>query len=514
MRPTLPLLLVLPLLACGKKDQGDSGSSPTEANVSIALEELPPTSRARLARVLTVTADVPVAATVTLDDGATHQRTVSPPHTGTEFTVAIPGFRQDRTYAATVVVHAVDGGAELARQTFDVTTLELPAPMAEFDLLVDDGRPDRGDTIFPIRTESGAGFMAMVDAEGELIWALDGGGTWWRTVRVLEGGDILVIADQQVIRTDWGDLDPVAWSPPAGTDGYHHEAIARPGGGFFAFTAGGLQVPNIPNDYSVACDPGQPFTIWDSIVVEADADGNPIQQWSLGERLDTHRLGWNSLDPTPIGPDWGHANGMQYLEDDDAFLISMRNQDLVLKLSRATGQIEWILSNPWGWDSSFEPLRLQPEDPDFRWTFHQHAPEWEDGRLLVHDNGAENDMPCGPADAQDRGTRAVEFEIDEANRTVREVWSWENGLYSPIMGDADRLSGGRILISYGQVDTDEAGVANADKGRGNLSSRLIEVDKASGAVLWDLEVYEADRAQNIQGFKVPRSQRITDWWPR
>ncbi len=269
MRFSLPLLTVLALTACGKKDPDATGTSTgsTGNNIAIALDELPPTSRARLARVLSVSADVPVTATVSIDDGGTHQRVISPPHRGTEFTVAVPGFRQERTYAATVTVFAADSGAELASQTFEVVTKALPSPMAELELHTNVPDPGRGDTIFPIRTEQGAGYMLMVDADGELIWALDGGGTWWRTVRVLEGGEILVIADLNVIRTDWGDLNPVSYPPPAGTEGYHHEAIARPGGGFFAFTAGPLAVPDIPNSYDTACDPGQPFTIWDSIVV-------------------------------------------------------------------------------------------------------------------------------------------------------------------------------------------------------------------------------------------------------
>ena len=497
-------------LGCVNKDK-DGGTDPT-AEVSVSLDAPPPGSRARLVRILDITADRDVYAEVMLDGGSV-MRDESPPHVGSEISAPVTGFREDWSYEVRVTVFDAATDAPVHDATFEVITEPIPEPFPEFHLNINLPEADTGDTLVPIRADDGSGYVVRIDPEGHIVWALTGGTTWWRSVRLLDDGTLLVIGDHEIVHTDWADLAPVTHEPPAGTFGYHHEAIQRPGGGFFAFTAGVGSSPNLPRSYNTACDPGEPADFWDSIVVEVDENGTIVEQWSVGARWDTHRLGWDSLEPTPYGPDLIHTNGMQYLEDKDAFLISSRNQDAVFLMSRSTGELQWILSNPWGWDDAFDVPRLTPTDPNMKWAFHHHAPSWDDGRMLLHDNGSVNDMPCGPDGTQPTRTRLVEYAIDEATLQVTETWAYEGGPFSPIMGDCDWLANGNVLGIYGNTDADETGVSHKSRGFGDLAGRLLEVDPATNTVVWDLEIREEDTALNPGGWASPRGHRIYATWP-
>ena len=159
VRVLLPALI---LSGCGSSEHPHTGASTSPSGVTVALSELPSTSRARLARVLEVRADVPVTATLVLDDGQGHQRTVQPPHSGTEIRTPVPGFRQGRTYAVTVTVSNLEG-APIHTEELQVTTSTIGGTWPELSLRSLVADPTRGDTIFPVRTESGGGALLMVD---------------------------------------------------------------------------------------------------------------------------------------------------------------------------------------------------------------------------------------------------------------------------------------------------------------------------------------------------------------
>ena len=119
----------------------------------------------------------------------------------------------------------------------------------------------------------------------------------------------------------------------------------------------------------------------DGPVVEFFPDGTLRREWLLTDIIDPTRIGYDSLNQTADGRDWAHANAVVYDPSDDTFIASLRHQDAVIKFSRATGELVWILGPHDNWTAEFQPFLLHPIDTPFEWQYHQHA-----SADAVHDN--------------------------------------------------------------------------------------------------------------------------------
>jgi hypothetical protein len=132
-----------------------------------------------------------------------------------------------------------------------------------------------------------------------------------------------------------------------------------------------------------------------------------------------------------------------------------------------------------------------------------HDPEiHDDGTILFFDNDGFT-FPIEDGNPQGRHTRAVEYQIDENAKTATLVWEWPGSfavdawyttdLYVPFWGDADRLENGNVMITAGRRGTVAA----------TPESRIIEVHKESGDVVWELllpkdhGVYRSERMVSL-----------------
>ena len=114
---------------------------------------------------------------------------------------------------------------------------------------------------------------------------------------------------------------------------------------------------------------------------------------------------------------------------------------------------------------------------DFSWG--THAPvQMPNGNLLVFDNGTyrnfENNIQY---------SRAVEYEINEQDKTVTQVWQYgkERGqeFFSTIVSDVDYLAiSNTILVTSGYI-----------KKGGNLSGKIVEVDYETGEEVFEATLY-------------------------
>ena len=100
----------------------------------------------------------------------------------------------------------------------------------------------------------------------------------------------------------------------------------------------------------------------------------------------------------------------------------------------------------------------------------------------MYDNG--NEKP-----ASERISRAVEYELDREAGTVRQVWSYDLGIYTSSTGDADRLANGNTLITAAGTRTPGADM------------RVVEVTPA-GEVVW-----EVNANSDVRSFRATR----VDW---
>jgi hypothetical protein len=162
---------------------------------------------------------------------------------------------------------------------------------------------------------------------------------------------------------------------------------------------------------------------------------------------------------------------------------------------------------------------LMPIGSPFRWQYHQHAPMWTGpNRIVLYDNGNHRASPFDgtvPVPSAENFSRGVEYEINEDNLTVRQVWEYGENipdqLFTGFIGDADWLeTTGNRLMTFGAVSY-VGGVRSVDLGLGTLHARLVEVtDDVVPVKVFELLVYdpEDDKRSTIY-----RSERIPSLYP-
>ena len=210
-----------------------------------------------------------------------------------------------------------------------------------------------------------------------------------------------------------------------------------------------------------------------------DSGGGPPQMW-LGDailRVDRHtretKWEWSTFDdystqdvhPVHGTEDWTHGNAAVLDPATQRIYLSMRSIDRVTCLDFVTGDVLYNMGNqnyPGG-DVAFGHNLFS----------HQHAPHpLPNGNVIIFDNGNETEPLSAP-----RQTRAVELTFDDRTNPTSASIAWkydavddqDNPIFTPFVGDADRLPGGNTLVTLGSIAT------------------IDEVD-AAGNLLWRMKV--------------------------
>lgn len=154
-----------------------------------------------------------------------------------------------------------------------------------------------------------------------------------------------------------------------------------------------------------------------------------------------------------VGEDrWCGSNTVTWRASDDTLLWSMFSFETILEIDRATGAVDrWFGNLPGSY--AFDP-------PESRFWY-QHGGYWTDaGTLLTSTHLTEAGVE----------TVVREYAVDDAARTLREVWSFGvgDGVYGAQMGEAHLLPSGNVLHNYGTL------------------ARLRE-GRRDGSVVWDVQ---------------------------
>lgn len=487
----------------GKTSDTSIPTSPTGSVEILSLSvAYPEVDSVRLAQRLIATTDRPTRATVTLtpDDGS-RARQIAFPDLATEHDLPLLALVADASYTATASFVAEDGGQAEGEIPFE--SGPAPAGIPEIELV--SSEPDQiepGYRIVPTEVGDSVHLLA-IDGEGRVVWGWDSGGYTVRAVSFSEGVVGSLVGNGVLKVTPLGETVSL-WLPegvdvegaiPLQVDGLHHEVTFAEDGSFYSFSKRTITVEDYPSSED---DPNAtaPADIDDDLVVHIAQDGSLLSEWSLADRLDPTRIGYGSLQRNGSGAnapyDWAHANAIVPRED-GSVIVSLRHQDAVISLSGADGSLQWILGNSDGWPPALEALRLQPVGA-LSWPYHQHAPMvGPDGQIVMFDNG--NDARTTPySQSPDPGglySRVVEYQIDEQAHTVEQTFESlgpQGGLYSQALGNADILPvTGHIFATFPYLH-EEGGVDNSSIGDGERSSRLIEIDRQSGQIVWDLRL--------------------------
>ncbi|MEZ4656376.1 MAG: aryl-sulfate sulfotransferase [Caldilineaceae bacterium] len=208
----------------------------------------------------------------------------------------------------------------------------------------------------------------------------------------------------------------------------HHDLQILPNGNYLIM-AWDYQ----PIDMSQVVAGGDPnATVVGLIVQELDPDRNVVFEW---RSWDHFAITESSADLTEPVIFYTHGNAVE--EDADGnLLISSRVMNEITKIDRQTADVIWRFG---GQKNEFSILN------DDKLFFRQHdIRRLANGHVTLYDN-REGETPAY--------SRAVEYELDEVNKTARLIWQYRNtpDTYGPYLANAQRLPNGNTLIGWGHA---------------------------------------------------------------
>jgi arylsulfate sulfotransferase len=278
--------------------------------------------------------------------------------------------------------------------------------------------------------------------------------------------------------TDAGPCTAIPSPAPVGAaclGGFHHEAQLMPNGDYVVFAdIEKIYPPGTQNDTS-----GLPVDIMGDIYIVLSGNFQVVWAWEAfqhsggGTQLNINRaapLGETCPSAgcppifllgsgiAPAAHDWMHSNSAYYWPANDDLVVSIRDQDWVIKIDynngNGTGNILWRMGAVDG-DFTFNNVNNNA----WPWFSHQHDFGIENngaGPATVFDNGNTRvsapplGLGCTPG-TTGCNSRGMALTIDETNMTVTPVLSQDLGFYAGALGSAQLLTNGDYFFQPGLV---------------------------------------------------------------
>ncbi len=442
----------------GDTTDGDSTDGDTTTELTISNLIVAESTTNHLAAIVIFDTSVPTTASVAVSDGQRSSWTVdSGDELKTSHELVVLGLVSETAYSLTITVED-DLQRSISSDPQPFTTDSLPDDFPPIHLTVaatENVQP--GVTLMNVErwnpaNDIGYGLILAVDDQGQVVWYLRDNFLIF-DVKPMDSDTLVYSYINIGFRfVDWtGEETNELISFNTGVDTFHHDIIQIPNGNYLTISTELKEISGYPPE--AGKDDGETYNVVGDVIVEVTPDGTLVKSWSMFDYLDPKRTREGFHDQfwdqnyANIGTtkDWTHCNALLYDESDNSIIISCRNQDWLIKIDRDTDDLVWKL----GEGGDFTMLG------DGEWIYHQHAPEFlPNGNLLIYDNG--NGRYSNKENVA-LYSRAVEYNIDEVNMTVEQVWEYlpaETPNYSPFVGDANRLENGNILVVNGGLVDD------------------------------------------------------------
>ena len=400
------------------------------------------------------------------------------------YTVPVVGMRADREH--TIDVKAHKKGTELS-QRFTHRTPSMSADPREtppFDIQIAEAdKMEPGVLFLSVRRRALGrphwlsekqrkfstdwGRVYTLDPSGEVIWFFESDQRLAGIDRLHNGNILMHRTDYSTLEVDLlGNIVRQFYAgerphpkpendvaiPIKGQQTLHHQPHQLPNGNMLAFSANGYKFENWYTSETDASAPRADQMVMADTIVEITPEGDTVWSWNTLDYLDKERIGYDTfwsywwVRQFPQHMDWTHANGLSWDENDDSILVSLRNQSAILKVDYETKDIKWILGRHDGWKGALAEKLLEPEGP-LLWQGYQHNPRvTHAGTVILFDNRAHSAAmpPQEPLPLEQNFSRAVEYQVDEENMTVRQVWTsgdeqGDDPCFTNAMSDAWRL---------------------------------------------------------------------------
>jgi hypothetical protein len=215
----------------------------------------------------------------------------------------------------------------------------------------------------------------------------------------------------------------------------HHDFAVLPNGHYMLLG----NVPRMITDQS-----GNTTQVVGDALIDWDPQNGPVWTWSAFDHI--------PLSHAPNGTaDWTHANAVVYSPDDGNVLLSMRNQNWVLKINyqdgKGDGSILWHMGGP---DGDFT---LPSGQSPIEWNYGQHYPTFQSPNssgiidLMVFNNGNGRIVdstgdPCGTPGLTACYSSVPTYRLNETTKTAEVLDEVKLPAFSFCCGNANRLSNG------------------------------------------------------------------------
>lgn len=538
LRHTFCGIAVVLLIGCGDTTAPSFTTAP-----SLAAN---PNEAVPLAAIVTATTDEAAELLIEITDGESTWGTPETDPLATQHERAVFGFKPGRQHQVRVTARDQAGNVSAPHElTFD--TPPLPDDFPPLEVLI--SKPEKmepGVTLFSLmRWPTGEeedetfGLILAIDNAGDIVWYYRGDDALGDPRPLANGNLLCMIGHNRAIEMDLLGNVVAQWhaaqhpnpeavekvpegSIPVETETFHHEIQEMPSGNLLVLSTELRRMEDYPTDPVHPDRNRKAANVIGDVVVEFDRDGSIVNEWKLMDMIDPYRVGYDSLAPiwndwayTEVEggtKDWAHGNSLFYDEPDDAIILSFRHQDAVVKFSRETGELIWILGTHDGWDDSWKPFLLEPRG-EVAWQYHEHAARTTpQGTLMLFDNGNNRAWPPKQKqEVKDSYSRVVEYDIDAEAKTVRQLWTYGGPdgefFFSAFISEADPLlTTGNVLVTDGGRIRDKDGSVSADIPGGQHWARIVEVTHTNPPE----KVFELviDGNEDPIGWAVYRSERL------
>jgi hypothetical protein len=214
-------------------------------------------------------------------------------------------------------------------------------------------------------------------------------------------------------------------------------------------------------------------TVVGLVIQELDEERNVIFQWRSWDHFNILDTDESVVNLTSKYVDYVHGNSLD-IDSDTSLLLCSKNLNEVTKINRLTGEIIWRLG---GKNNQFTFI-----NDDRGFSMQHSAKKLENGNLIIFDNGKL---------AESGYSRGIEYELDEQHYTVTLLneYKHDSSVFSPLMGNMQRLPNGNTLIGWGK----------------NLGDYVCTEFNSDGAITNDL--YTDDNVKSYRVYKF-------DWNPK
>ena len=309
------------------------------------------------------------------------------------------------------------------------------------------------------------GKVIIVNSRGEIVYELENSA---HTVHKFIDSSTVAMGGQEGFLELWnyitGDVETL--NVPGG----HHDFDYNPETDTFMI---------LEYEYSSETWDGA-YILYDKLT-EYTRDGEIIWEWNGKTQFPFNATRHTSLgfNLTARGrADWMHSNSFVWDKQDEVIYLNIRNLDTIAKIDYNSKNILWEA----GRLCNFTMYNQSDGIVDSLFHFPHNLEKIGENRYIIFDNDLYNETNLDTMTLKNsKGfSRFLEFEINEEEETMRELWSWvitNQTYYFPESGgDSDRLPDGNTLGIFGN----RALVLN------EKSPTIITEITEEGEIAWEL----------------------------